>query len=292
MNNWNDWNNWNGWNKPQLRPARYQMNISESNTVQDSSDIDAAYCRAALYSALALGFQAPTAETLARLLTEECRLSLIGTAKMLYPARAPDLISLIEKFPDSADDSVAKISSCYRELFGHTARGPIPPYETEYGNEALFQQPQELGDLMGFYNAFGLIVKPGQHERADHISCECEFLMFLALKECHALEQDDREMLAETRKAQKLFLRDHLGRFLPTFATKLIRHENSGFYGLFGELCLRFVSAECARFSLPSGAANLGLRPAEDDRVPMACGSGSECAAMPGACAPEEAEPV
>jgi len=29
------------------------------------------------------------------------------------------------------------------------------------------------------------------------------------------------------------------------------------------------------------------LRPADDDRVPMACGSGTECAAMPGACTPE-----
>jgi TorA maturation chaperone TorD len=33
---------------------------------------------------------------------------------------------------------------------------------------------------MGFYNAFGLTLKPGKRERADHISCECEFLMFRA----------------------------------------------------------------------------------------------------------------
>ena len=115
------------------------------------------------------------------------------------------------------------------------ARGQIPPYETEYGNEALFQQPQELGDLMGFYRA-GLALKPGKHERPDHISCECEFLMFLALKEAYALEQDNQEMLAETRKAEKLFLRDHLGRFLPTFVTQLTREDPSGFYSTLGEL--------------------------------------------------------
>jgi hypothetical protein len=97
-------------------------------------------------------------------------------------------------------------------------------------------------------------------------------------------------MLAETVKAEKLFLRDHLGRFLPTFAAKLTRQENSGFYGLLGELCLRFVAAECARLHVPSAAANLGLRPADDDRVPMACGSGAECGAMPGAGVPEEAD--
>ncbi len=51
------------------------------------------------------------------------------------------------------------LMASYRALFGHAVRGPIPPYETEYGNEALFQQPQEMGDLMGFYRAFGLTVK-------------------------------------------------------------------------------------------------------------------------------------
>jgi len=268
------------------------MNTIESNVDQEVSDLDAAYCRAALYSALAIGFQAPTAENLARLLTAENRSSLISAANLLYPSGNPDLISLVEAFPNSTNDCLTAISSRHRELFGHTVRGPIPPYETEYGNEALFQLPHELGDLMGFYNAFGLTLKPGQRERADHISCECEFLMFLALKESYALEHEDQEMLTETQKAEKLFLRDHLGRFLPTFAFKLRHHEDSGFYGLLGELCLRFVSAECARLQVPSGTANLGLRPADDDRVPMACGSGTDCGAMPGACVPEEAESV
>jgi hypothetical protein len=111
--------------------------------------------------------------------------------------------------------------------------------------------------------------------------------MFLALKEAYALEQDNQEMLAETRKAEKLFLRDHLSRFLPTFVTQLTREDPSGFYSTLGELGLRFVAAECARFHVTLGLANLGLRPPDDSRVPMACGSGTECAAMPGTCMPE-----
>ncbi|MDH3445914.1 MAG: molecular chaperone TorD family protein, partial [Deltaproteobacteria bacterium] len=166
------------------------------------------------------------------------------------------------------------------------------PYETEYGNEALFQQPQELGDLMGFYRAFGLTVRRDQHERADHISCECEFLSFLAMKEAFALEHRHKEMLADTLKAQKLFLRDHLGRFLPTFTHKLGREDPAGFYAKLADLGLRFVSLDANRLSIRLGAANLPLRPANDDRVPMACGSGAECAAMPGACPPEGADSV
>src|SRR5574341_203333 len=128
-------------------------------SAQRSDAVDLAYCRAALYSALAIGFQAPTNDNLSRLLTAESKASLTHTADMLYPSRQPDLISLIDDFPNADTDCTTALASRHRALFGHTARGPIPPYETEYGNEALFQQPQELGDLMGFYHAFGLRLK-------------------------------------------------------------------------------------------------------------------------------------
>lgn len=263
------------------------MDLSTSKAAETGDPIDLAYCRAALYSALAIGFRAPTDGALARLLSPESRASLISAAQTLYPSARPDLVSMIEAL---ARFDAEAIPVLHRQLFGHTARGSVPPYETEYGNEALFQQPQELGDIMGFYHAFGLTMKSGTHERPDHVSCQLEFLMFLALKEVYALEQDDREMLAEVRKAEKLFLKDHLGRFVPTFATKLMGENPSGFYGTLAELCLRFVSAECERLDVSIGSSNLGLRPADDSRVPMACGGGAECAAMPGACAPEEVE--
>jgi hypothetical protein len=94
------------------------------------------------------------------------------------------------------------------------------------------------------------------------------------------------------RKAQKLFLRDHLARFLPAFTGRLQREERDGFYSILAELALRFVRAECSRLGVQAGPANLGLRPADDARVPMACGSGAQCAAMPGFCAPEEVDSV
>jgi DMSO reductase family type II enzyme chaperone len=254
-------------------------------------EADLACCRAAFYSALALGFQSPADDVLSRLLAADSRSCLASAATMLYPHQ-PDLMSAIEGLPGAEESNRWALASKYRVLFGHTAQGRISPYETEYGNEALFQQPQELGDLMGFYHAFGLRLKPEHHERPDHVSCECEFLMFLALKEAYALEQNNREMLAETRKAEKLMLRDHLGRFFPTFVAGLTREDPSGFYGRLGELGLRFISAECARLQVMLGAANLGLRPADDGRVPMACGNGTECAAMPGGYMPEGGDSV
>lgn len=187
------------------------------------------------------------------------------------------------------EGSLLTLAESHRRLFGHSARGAVPPYETEYGAEALFQQPQEMGDLMGFYNAFGLALNGRQHERADHVSCECEFLCFLALKEAYALEHGDDSMLEETRKAERLFLRDHLARFLPAFAKKLVREDAGGLYGFLGGVGYGFIVLECARFSVRLGPENLTLRPADDERVPMACGSG-ECPAMPGVSELDETE--
>ena len=268
------------------------MSLNETNSNQEVSDIDMAYCRATLYSALALGFRPPTDETIERLATRRNAATLSEAAAMLDADGKVELASLVQAVANAGRVGTATLTSSYRALFGHTVRGPIPPYETEYGNEALFQQPHEMGDLMGFYQAFGLTVRVDEHERCDHISCECEFLAFLALKEAYALDHQDAEMLEQTRQASRLFLQDHLGRFLPAFAKKLSREDRAGFYGTLAELGLAFVDLESSCFQVPVGAINLGLRPADDDRVPMACGSGAECTAMPGACTPEGADSV
>lgn len=259
---------------------------------QTISELDRAYCRATIYSALALAFRPPTSETVARMIAQENCATLAATAALSNLGAGPDLSAAFDDLAAAGRAELSTLSSSYVALFGHTARGMVAPYETEYGNEPLFQQPQELGDLMGFYRAFGLSLRLDRHERADHISCECEFMSFLAMKEAYALEHNDATMLETTLKAQKVFLRDHLGRFLPAFTRQLGRDHGAVFYQKLADLSLRFIAREATRLGIRLGAANLSLRPADDDRVPMACGSGAECAAMPGACAPEETDSV
>ncbi|MGH7811411.1 MAG: TorD/DmsD family molecular chaperone, partial [Candidatus Binatia bacterium] len=145
--------------------------------------LDAAYCRAALYSALALGFRPPTEEIIARIVEPKNTVVLTDAAAFLDPDGQWDLVAAVKIVARAGQVGIAALASSYRKLFGLTAHGVAPPYETEYGNEALFQQPQELSDLAGFYSAFGLTLKSSEHERADHVSCECEFMSFLAMKE-------------------------------------------------------------------------------------------------------------
>ncbi|RMH17951.1 MAG: hypothetical protein D6696_14400 [Acidobacteria bacterium] len=162
----------------------------------------------------------------------------------------------------------------YRRLFGHTARGPVPLYGGEYGDDTLFQQPQRLADLAGLLAAFGL--RLAHRERPDHVCCQLELMAFLARKEAYAREGDAEGMVEEVTAAQRLVLSRHLGRFAPALGARLERADGGGFYGLIGGILQRFVLADCARFGVDPGPDDLVLRPDREDHLPMMCGGAAE----------------
>lgn len=233
------------------------------------SQAELALCRSLIYEALALGFCAPGREVAERLASPAGSAALAEAAHLL-DGELGELVRELAADPGQ----VEQLPRRFLQHFGHTSRGSVPPYETEYGTDALFLQPQEMADIAGFFRAFGLELDRQQHQRVDHIACECEFLAFLCRKEAYALEQGDEQMLEQTSLAQRLFLRDHLGRFGPAVGHRLAR-EDHGFYGVLGRICAAFLEAECRRLGLPVGPPHLELRPSEPDNVPMACGADS-----------------
>ncbi len=226
--------------------------------------------------ALGLGFAPPDrgealdrlasregSEALAEALAIAGASGLAGTARQLA-ARPPDI-------------------DTYRHLFGHTARGAVPPYGAEYGSDTLFQQPQRLADIAGIFAAFGMRVDPAEHERVDHVRCQLEFLAFLACKEAYEIEHREEDWRDEVCKAERLFLRQHLGRFAPALGERLHQEDGGGFYGVLGVLLRGFVEAECRRLGVAAGPDNLVLRPDTGDGAPMMCGGGEECLSDGGA---------
>jgi hypothetical protein len=113
-------------------------------------------------------------------------------------------------------------------------------------------------------------------------------MAFLSRKEAHAIESDQRPMLGETRRATRLFLKDHLGRFLPAFARRAEDADPEGFYGRLARLGSDFIRTECDRHGVPAGPEMLRLRLPIDDGAPLSCGAPDGCG-VPGPCgAPED----
>jgi len=233
---------------------------------------DLALCRSALWEALALGFRAPTRETVARLASDEGARALAEAAAVLDAVDGTALAPLVRALAVEPPPTLEAVGAAYGRLFGHTAQGEAPPYETEYGEDSLFQPQREMSDLGAFFRAFGLRVSADAHERPDHIACECEFLLVLARKEARALALEDEPTREATCRAARLFLRDHLGRWAPALGAKLARLDPQGFHGALGRLLAALVAAECRRAGVATGAEFLRLRSTAPDDTPMACG--------------------
>src|SRR5207245_10349649 len=100
-----------------------------------------------------------------------------------------------------------------------------------------------MGDIAGYYKAFGLELAEVVHERLDHISVELEFLHFLAYKESYALCHDGEEKLQVVVDAAEKFVRDHIGRWAPLFADMASKKAQRGLVRVrcgLGKASLRF----------------------------------------------------
>lgn len=198
----------------------------------------------------------------------------------------------IDRIRHSVKDITSQsLCESYRVIFGHSLRGAVTPYECEYGGDEIIKMAQELGDLAGFYAAFGMKVDPKSHERADHIAVELEFMMLLCAQELEAMGEDGRaglEHLAVVRDAERKFLRDHLARWGIAFGRTLSDADTAGFLGSVGAFLEAFLRRECAAMDIAAGPTFLPLSPADGPEAliqSMQCG---KPVPVPGAEATEE----
>ena len=254
------------------------------NTPADHK-VEATRClaRSILWQAASLGLRRPDRAVTARLATRE---GIAALAEAAATAHAP-LVTRIEALATAS----APTEQTFFAIFGHTARGTVPPYETEWGRDDLYWKPHILANLGAFLEAFGLTLNRERHERVDHLSCEAELLAFLLARRARALDDGDGEAAESTARAERLLLRDHLARFVPAFARSLAREDKDGFYGRLGDFLYDLVEAECALAQVPVGSPTLSLRPTDFDDEELTCGTGNELIQIQSSMSPQEAKP-
>jgi TorA maturation chaperone TorD len=155
--------------------------------------------------------------------------ALIAAVKTLQPELAPELrsdagalVELLER-PD--------VEAAYHALLG--SGGVISPYESDYqsaGEEGLRERGVILGDVAGFYRAFGFDPSKEMPEAPDHVSLEIAFVSHLKLKEAYALMQLENESYQVCVAAEKKFLEEHLLIWLPQFVERIHEQDTHLFY--------------------------------------------------------------
>ena len=251
------------------KPSTQSLAAASSD---DLGHLDELLATAVLCRALKIGFDRPENETHRTFFTTDGLTTLRRAAEQLVGDATSSMSDCVSRIASRRPSGVEHLQHVYDQLFGHTLRSQVCPYECEYGQPGVFRQAQELADLGGFYAAFALQTRAAKHQRHDHIACELEFLQFLCHKELWAIENEDREMQEVTAKAARQFLKEHLARFGPAFAAELQDADPEGFYGVLGAFLHFFLMTVCQRAGVSPGPRNLTLRPIEPDRAPMVCG--------------------
>ncbi len=210
-----------------------------------TKEIDVTLGRSCVYQLLKTAFLYPD-EELAVLVRDGALVrEMRACAQRLDKNDKASLLEAIQNLESAVDGlTVADLQEQHGRVFGHTISKECPAYETEYGGPHIFRQTQELGDIAGFYTAFGLEVSDTTKERLDHISTELEFMYYLTYKEAYAREHNSNEEIDICREAQKKFLKEHLGRWAPLFLKRLAEKAQSGFYKELAQLTESFLVFE------------------------------------------------
>ena len=257
--------------------AEWQSGNVSQSAIQP---IEMLLARSAMYHALSVVLRHPGAETVKWLARQEHR-RLIDVVEMLGKEQedAGSLPDAVRRLVTALGVvSMTEWTHEHERVFGHSVQSAAPPYELEYGEEHSHRQPQELGDIAAFYQAFGLRASLASHERVDHIVTECEFLQYLLYKQACALDEASQERADVCEAAARRFLSDHLGRWGPAFCLRLLRAAEQGVLGAVAEAALAWLVQDCQHLGIPAGSRDLPLRlPKERDEVGCAA-----CALQPG----------
>ncbi len=254
--------------------------VSATATIKDSPAVERALSRSKIYLLLSWSLLYPEDDEFLDYLqsgefVEDGRSALEGLANGLGGLggeRARSKLAGLTAHFDAIDAWVttecvnwqlADLQSEHRRVFSNVITLDCPPYETLFGNDHVFAQAHVMGDIAGFYKAFGVELSRDVHERMDHLSVELEFMHFVAYKESYARCHDGAEKTQIVVDAQKKFVKEHIGRWVPLFARMLVRKADYGFYRHLADWTADWMDFEAAYLGVtPQPYTETEYRPA------------------------------
>ncbi len=152
-----------------------------------------------------------------------------------------------EFFSLKDEDIIEDLAVEYTRLF----MGPgkhIPPYESIHHE----RNDGDWGRLWGastvevqkFIETAGLKYKDDFKELPDHICVELEFMQKVIKKERDAWENGDGDRALYCLKMEKMFIDDHLIKWVPRFCSKVVSEAELPFYREMAKITGNFIEFE------------------------------------------------
>ena len=147
------------------------------------------------------------------------------------------------------EDVLRDISAEYDRLFiGGTGPMEAPPCESAYGERATARAAITRGPptsaVEEFYQRYGMQPPLSHRDLADNIATELEFMWFLTQREADAWEKGEVETAKELRRAQLVFVDEHLARWLPDFCGRVQSAARTKLYLALAGILWEFLEVE------------------------------------------------
>lgn len=183
---------------------------------------------------------------------------ILLTADMLRPPRsevAPDWVTIadedwrrlleVAELPISTSKDGTTLANTLEEVFQQARGVSLDAWADEYWrlfdssiacpiNQASYVRRDKgtiLGDVAGFYNAFGWQYNSNTGERPDHLLCQLEFVGLLFAMSSRADLDEQREVVDD---ALQKFAYLHMHDWLPSFCWQLCESTRLPLFGAVG----------------------------------------------------------
>ncbi|MFH1141930.1 MAG: molecular chaperone TorD family protein [Chloroflexota bacterium] len=169
-------------------------------------------------------------------------LSSLGDA--LITLRLDSLHKELERMKSclTSPESRTQLAVDYVKLFRGPVKAEVYPYES------LHTDGEAMGsstiDVMERYREAGLAVSKDFKDLPDHVSVELEFMHYLCSMQLQCLERKDAAGELQFNLLRGSFLKEHLAKWVPGFADKILTSAASPFYSGLAKVTKEFINEE------------------------------------------------
>ncbi len=128
-----------------------------------------------------------------------------------------------------------------------------------------------LGDVSGFYNAFGFQGDPDTGERPDHLLCQLEFVAMMLALTSRAPDASSREVVVD---ALSQFAREHMHDWVPAVCWQMCEESQVEYFGAVSQWLLVLWQSLTDLHEWPiDELPDQRLKPIVDPDSPYECGA-------------------
>ncbi len=145
---------------------------------------------------------------------------------------------------ENLDNIQLELAAEYAGLFLGVRQIPPHPSESAYmsTDHLIMQKPRD--DVMMLYRAMGFEKAKEFTEPEDHIALELQFMANLCEKTTEAMKSNKTEDARKYLEAQRNFLNEHLGKWVPSLAADIFKGGRREFYKAVAKVTKGFVAMD------------------------------------------------